>query len=335
MRSRPEQRAHAAPFPLLRAPGVPHVHPWPDFFIVGAPRCGTTSLYHYLSSHPDTHLPWLKEPHFFNGDQFYFPAEAPRYEAARSVEAYLGMYSGRRADARTCDATATYLADPEVPARIRAVAPDAKIVVMVRNPVERAHSHYLFKRRFRLEGRTFSDAIRSEGTPGFVPSGFNVYVDHGFYFRYLQRYLAAFPAEQVAVFLTDELERNPQEQLARICQFVGLAPDRLGRLPSRHYLRSREARLEPLRRVTRVVARTVLAGARRTPAGDLVRRLLFGNLAERVEEALFTRVGNRPTMSPDDAGYLLGRFHDDVLRLQDYLKLDLNDWLRLPDHGSV
>jgi hypothetical protein len=137
---------------------------WPNLFLVGAPKAGTTSLWHYLGAHPEVHLGALKEPHFFTSQKRIY------VETVKDEVAYLRLFAGARGARYLCDASGSYLHDPSAPESIRRVSPDARIVVSLREPVARAFSSYLHAITFG-ERRSFEDALRGAvaeegGSPG-------------------------------------------------------------------------------------------------------------------------------------------------------------------------
>src|SRR5437667_5641216 len=101
----------------------------PNFFIVGAPRCGTTALYTYLRQHPDIFLPETKEPHYFNRDM-------NSGGAIRDHKEYLSLFAGAQGRARVGEASVYYLSSAYAAREISKVCPGAKIIVMLRNPVD-------------------------------------------------------------------------------------------------------------------------------------------------------------------------------------------------------
>src|SRR6266849_533449 len=131
---------------------------WPNFFLVGAAKAGTTSAYAYLSQHPQVFFPRIKEPHFFtrvrpSGEQRFF------VEAITDRTAYLRLFRGARGFGVVGDASPSYLWHPHVAHRIRARVPDAKIAIILRDPVERAHSHYLMDYREGVQDLSFYEAL--------------------------------------------------------------------------------------------------------------------------------------------------------------------------------
>src|SRR5262249_50339658 len=105
----------------------------PDLFIVGAPRCGTTAMYTYLGQHPDIFMSARKEPHFF-GTDFSSPA------LDRDEQTYLALFTGARNETRAGEASVFYLCSRRAAKEIHAFSPSARIIIMLRNPVEMMYS---------------------------------------------------------------------------------------------------------------------------------------------------------------------------------------------------
>src|SRR5215469_13417957 len=135
--------------------------PWPSFFIVGAANSGTTSLYGYLKQHPDVFMPALKEPHYFAQ---VTPSHKQRHlrTIIRNQAAYLRLF--HRADGCKAigEASPSYLWDANAPYRIARAIPDAKIIILLRDPVERAYSHYLMDVREGLQDLAFAAALKKD-----------------------------------------------------------------------------------------------------------------------------------------------------------------------------
>lgn len=206
-----------------------------DFIVIGAQKAGTTALWRYLRGHPDLRTPPAKEASFFT--EAGYPSELRSYLRA------LFKDSPRRA--RRGTVTPVYMlgvpgvSAPEVAARIRATVPDVRLVAILRDPVERAFSAY------RMSGssdpRTFAEAIAEQLEPRELerarrgPEARSSYVVGGEYGRVLAAYLDLFPREQLHVELHDDLERAPGAVVARVCSFLGVAPNEPEPLPERAY----------------------------------------------------------------------------------------------------
>jgi len=207
----------------------------PNFFILGAVRSGTTSLYRYVAQHPDVFMSEPKEP-------IYFEVE---YEKGLDYywERYFKGWQGQRI---VGEARPANLFLPYVPPRIRECVPDAKLVAILRNPVDRAYSHWWLKYSDGNEKRTFETALREnlerieagcrfEGedgaklwrdnlNPARGGTRFTVYVDMGYYAEQLARYVELFPGRQIKILLFEDLCQDSLKVTRELWQFLGLDP---------------------------------------------------------------------------------------------------------------
>lgn len=210
--------------------------PLPEFLVVGAQRAGTTSLYRYLLQHPgviSTRLTkgvhWFDE-HFDEPVSWYrghFPTTLQRRQVGRRI-GYPPV---------TGEASPYYLFHPHVPSRIAAAVPDASIIAILRDPVERAWSHYQHNVARSMEPLSFADALAAEPDrlagaeerlrrPGFVDLRHRrgSYVARGRYLEQLERVWSVIRPDKALVLFTDELDRDPIATLARVHTFLGLVP---------------------------------------------------------------------------------------------------------------
>ncbi|MDQ2758544.1 MAG: sulfotransferase domain-containing protein [Actinomycetota bacterium] len=197
----------------------------PDIVVIGGQRCGTTSLFRYLAAHPDVVTPRSKELnalslHHGKGSGWYaghFPATGP----------------GQRA----LEASPLYLADPRVPARAAERLPDALFVALLRDPVERAYSHYLHNLEYDAERLPFADALAAEDERvrealslgldtrrGIELFRNATYVGRGLYAEQLERWFAHVPPEQVLVWRSEDFFADPATVYAEVLRRAGLSP---------------------------------------------------------------------------------------------------------------
>ncbi len=207
--------------------------PLPDFLVIGAQKAGTTALYAYLRWHPAITGPSWKEVSFF--DRHWWRGEAW----------YRGQFPLRPGGRLVGEASPSYLFHPLAPERARAVVPDAKLVALLRDPVDRAYSQYQHEVALGREPLPFEDALAAEDdrTRGEVerlmedPRAFSrawwdhTYAARGLYAEQLERWLAVFPREQLLVVTTDELGERPGEAYASILAFLGAPPHELHDYP--------------------------------------------------------------------------------------------------------
>ncbi len=207
----------------------------PDFMIIGAQRCGTTSLHEWLDSNPGVQFPR------FGKGVHYFDTAAHRnlkwyrthFPTVRSVER--SAKKANIARIRVGEASPYYLFHPAVPARVRAAVPDVQAIAILRDPIKRAWSHYLHERRRGYEDLSFSDALESESDrlATVLPSNLertsyasfehqhHSYVARGYYSTQVQRWFDAIGREQVCVIFDHELYSGDGRQ--RIVDYLGLS----------------------------------------------------------------------------------------------------------------
>ena len=196
----------------------------PDFFIAGAMKCGTTTLHHILNGHPDVFIP-PRENFFFNIDDFqqhpeFFPYHRGKWwskEFNANFELYMKWYNLRfmeAADGQIIgDDTTTYLPSPKTHSRISELIPDAKLIVMLRDPASRTYSQYW---RDLRTGRVVFDF---EGSLRFGPS---TLIERSLYKKQVESLLRFFPAEKLLFILFEEFIADMESEMLRVQDFLGL-----------------------------------------------------------------------------------------------------------------
>ena len=205
----------------------------PTFFVLGAARCGTTSLHYWLSQHPDIAMSAIKEPNHFlfrpgpDGPQ---PCIADdRRLLAKSVPdraAYERLFPAAARQAG--DASPLYLYTRETPELIAAAVPEARLVAVVREPVDRAWSHFVYVNDELGDAApaAFAQAVRRELPLGYEPYRTGThFVRLSRYAEQLERHLAVFPRDRLLVLSYDVLVRDPATALRRVCELLGVDPD--------------------------------------------------------------------------------------------------------------
>jgi hypothetical protein len=302
--------------------------PLPNFFILGAAKSGTTSLYHGLEKHPQVHLSTPKEPYFFEdeyeqGPEFYWRTY---FAAGWAGQPLIG------------DARAAHLYLPYVPQRIYATVPDARLVAILRNPVERAFSHWWMQRCYGREPLGFDEALREnrqaidngdsyEGeraerlwrahiaperdARGLRPVSARPFIEAGHYADHLERYLRYFPRSQLCILFHDDLRRAPLETMRRLYEFLGLDPADLRSAPARENV--------------------ALTGFSR-PLFEVSNRLRLDRVVPRkvlsILRTALSQIGSRPQMSPQSRDWLRDHYEPHNRRLEALVGRDLAAWDR-------
>jgi hypothetical protein len=204
----------------------------PDFVIIGAQKAGTTSLFRYLLEHPDVIGPAEKEVHFFDGR---YDRGMRWYRSRFPLRATLDRGAGNGRRRMTFEASPYYLAHPFVAARMHEHLPDVKLIVLLRDPVERAWSHYRDNVSRGTESEPFHDALRAEAErlePGLANIARGIdpgsdyrnygYVERGKYAEQLAGWFAVYPREQFLIVESRDLFEDSEATYDRVLDFVGL-----------------------------------------------------------------------------------------------------------------
>jgi hypothetical protein len=294
----------------------------PNFLILGAAKAGTSSLFRYLEQHPDVFMSAVKEPKFFSFEgrkvEYGGPGDV---ETNRQVvtrrEDYEALFSGAAGRAAVGEASTLYLYDPEAPARVRRHVPGARLLAVLRDPVERAYSAYLHLRR---DGREPLDDFAAALAEEPRRRGWDLlwqYAGAGLYHEQIARYDREFPRDRILVLLHEDFRKDPIAMVRRVFEYLGVDP---GFRPdvSREHNQSLLPRSRTLHRIL--------------TAPNAVKRALrpFVPLGIRrgVVEGLKARNLQKPEMPVGIRERLVGVFREDVLRLQDRIGIDLSAWLR-------
>lgn len=204
-----------------------------DFIIIGAQKSGTTTLFELLSKHPNVFMPAGKEVPFFTKDDRYNDG----------IEKYFEQYyAGVSKNNLWGKATPHYLSDDVAALRIKKVLPDVKLIAILREPADRALSHYRMSLRKGFEERGFEKAIdeqletkrlnEARKLPSGKESEADTYVAWGEYGRLLKVYYDNFSSNQILILFTDELESDPQSVLKKIYSFLEIEdyiPESIGK----------------------------------------------------------------------------------------------------------
>ncbi|MEQ8834210.1 MAG: sulfotransferase [Miltoncostaeaceae bacterium] len=297
----------------------------PNFFILGAPKCGTTALSEYLRRHPQVFMSSPKEPHYFCDDFDYYYAPG-----RRSLDHYLHLYDGAGPEHLAVgEASVWYLYSQTAAANIAAFDPGARAIVMLRNPVEMVpslHSQLLYTvdederdpaRAWALqEARARGDRLPA----GVRVPAFLQYGPAASYAAQIERVMAVFPPERLLVILFDDFRADTAGTYRRTLEFLGVPDD--GRTDFPRINPNTVHRAPAVARLTQRPPRIALAAARALKR--LTRRERLGVL-QRVRTR--NRVeAERTAVDPEFRASLARYFHDDVLRLSALLGRDLTDW---------
>jgi hypothetical protein len=309
--------------------------PLPDFLIAGVPKAGTTALHAALSPHPGLYLSKVKEPKFFLSDgpppAEGGPGDVQTYQEHVWRRAdYEALFAPAPAGTLRGEATPFYLYDLAAHDRIKNLTPNAKLILLLRDPVDRAHSNWTHLWNAGLEPEPdFLTACRAEEERKAAGwADFWHYIGLGRYGRQVQHLYEVFPREQVLLLRYRDLKDAPAPTLHRVCDFLGVRTGALRAIPrenvNRHVVED-NAINQVLRGVLRVGGRfghrfpVPLRLAGRGPLLTMLHR----------------KQGNRPVTAPLERAALLPLFADDIALLQDVTGQRYDDWLAVDRHARA
>lgn len=298
----------------------------PDFLVIGVPKAGTTALHAALSRHPGLFLPTVKEPKFFLSDgpppARGGPGDAQTYQEHVWRRAdYEALFAPAPLEALRGEATPFYLYDLDAQNRIRRLLPKVRLIVLLRNPVDRAHSNWTHLWAAGLEAeRDFVRACALEEERRAAGwAHFWHYVAQGRYGAQLAHLFTLFSRDQVLLLRYRELREEPVATLDKVCDFLGVSTGQLDVLPSEN--------------VTPFVADTPVNAALRTllrTGGQIghhfpvpVRKSVRGPLLTVLQR----QKGGRPALTPEQRAAVLPYFVEDIELLEQVTGLSYADWL--------
>jgi len=313
--------------------------PSPNFFIVGAAKCGTTALYQYLSQHPDVHLSPIKEPNHFSidiriedlrpetrkrlqllevGKYIEGDMRVPMHRAfVTDREQYLRLFRFAKDQKAIGEASASYLFSKTAAAEIHEFNPDARIIILLRNPVDRAFSHYQMDQRMAITTGSFEQALEEDRKRPVKNWGSaSLYLELGYYAEQVRRYLDQFARNQILFLLSDELRGQPQATLNKVCEFLDIAPFT--------FQNDREANVSSLPRNS-IVRRLIRIDYLRVKVRRAIRSRAIKSFFKNL---LFKSKDKAEKMSKETESRLKRLYADDLTLLSALTGKDLSVWMK-------
>jgi Sulfotransferase family len=300
----------------------------PDFLVIGVPKAGTTALHSALASHPELYLSQVKEPKFFLTDgppprRGGGPGDAQTYrEHVWRREQYEALFDPAPPGTLRGESTPFYLHDPMALRRIRTLIPHARLIVILRDPIERAHSNWTHMWSAGLE--PIGDFLRAcAAEDRRVAEGWSAfwrYRSLGLYGRQLEFLYHLFPRDHVLVFKYRELVDNPAGTLDMICRFLGVTPGLISEVPRENVTAHPD----------RTTGHLALSSLRRAvlSAGWLLPDAVVDAIVTPVERRLQRNARHRQPLTWQQRQALIPYFEPDVALLEQITGTYFGDWLR-------
>ena len=297
-----------------------NTNPKPSFFIVGAPRCGTTAICNFLNQHPDVFIPYLKEPHYFGSDLSNVRRDF------KTVEDYLEIFE--EANHEICGEGSTwYLYSKNAAQEIKDFDPNAKIIISLRNPLEMLYSWHGFALAAGTEDiEDFEEALAAEGDRRQgkrIPAGSALeklyYSEIALYTEQIERYQKVFNEDQIHIIIFDDFKANQSQVMHNLYEFLGVDT-------------TFEPEFEQVN--SHGIPRSKLMARMLNNQPDFIRnsvKAIFPRKArvqiKQMLRDLNKKSGKRSSMSVEVEKQLKQMFKKEVSRLSGLLKQDLSYWV--------
>ncbi len=317
----------------------------PNFFLVGAMKAGTTAVYANLDAHPEVYCSPIKEPNFFSDDleidkftlsnaqavsQFDADAyvessmdESVHSAYVRNPATYYALFRKAEGERAIGECSTSYLYSATAPRNIRLALPHARIIMILRNPVDRAISQYHMECRLGAARDTFGVLLEKDlAAPRTAWGQSGLYVELGRYVEQVERYLEQFPRKQVKIIVYDDLRADFHGVMAGTLKFLGVDPE----LRPAKILRTNHARVPRAARLnyllTRIGGKHLINRTLPQPAIELGKRIYY-------------RKAGSTGVTKADRERLRALFADEVAALSKLLGRDLSHWLESPRQGRT
>jgi hypothetical protein len=306
-----------------------------NFFIIGAAKSGSTSLYHYLNQHPEIYFSPIKETNYFSKEieihalsanykknnqinlENYFKTEKLEDLPLAIVQKesdYDKLFQAVKHEKILTEASVSYMYSPVAANEIFKYNPNAKLMAILRNPIERAFSHYLMALRFgytSLPFREAFDADRNAKNKGWGVS--ELFYELGLYHQQLSRFYELFPKENIQIYLFEDFHQDKNALFQSAFEYLNLNPIEIntekvhnpGEVPKNAGL-------------NKVIYRSGIA--------KLAKNILPKSLKSGIKSQMLSK--KKPKISDADRNYLLELYRDEILATQTLIKRDLSHWLK-------
>lgn len=292
------------------------------FFVVGAQKAGTTTLHEWLSQSTEVALPWTKETHFFRDEDKF----------SNGLDWYMGQFKSIDAHTRVIgEVDPEYMYFPECAGRISSVVRAPKLIIILREPLSRARSHYQMSVRRGYESLSFADALVAEKerlkSGGRFSQIHHSYLDRSLYGAQLERMMSCFDESEILVLLFDEIfssQDSADRALSRVCDFIGINRKGISVDVSSRENGAAEPRF--------VFVRNFIYG--KNPIKNLARRLIPSRDVKIKIMKFLDRINNKPLSDqkkhsdriecPD---FVYQRLIEDLRRVEEFTSVDVSRWI--------
>tara|TARA_B100000767_G_scaffold224328_1_gene213396 strand:- start:303 stop:1172 length:870 start_codon:yes stop_codon:yes gene_type:complete len=286
-----------------------------DFFIVGAPKAGTTSLYHYLKKHPQIEMSLQKEPNYFSDKEIQIQGLYYSKNRIDTEEKYNGLFNTQKKDVIFGEGSVSYLFYPTVAQDIKVYNPMAKIIIMLRNPIERAFSHYLMDYRLGLVSDSFEDIINKKSKHKNAHLFYQQYIKVGEYAAQLKRYCDIFDKKSILLIDYEDFKNDVTGTVNSAYSFLNISADFSVDINKKY-----NTFTMPKNKLIRFVYSFVIIR-------NILSFIFPKNIIKAVRLILFTK-DKKPKLLEETRNQLKHYFSNDVRLLGNLIDKDYSKWIQ-------
>jgi len=281
---------------------------WPNLFIVGAPKAGTSSLYAYLKEIPGIYMSKIKEPNYFSGKTI--PDDNPLHPI-REKKKYLCLFKGVSDEKILGEASPSYLTDPDAPKLIHQLVPNAHIIIILRDPVERVFSDYLMFLRLDVLKSSFHNEVKKALGKNNIFDEQGVRLQHSMYFENVKRYIEIFGQSQVKILIFEDFISDTKRTVEEVLKFLGIDYS-LENFSGEAYNQF----VVPRGQVSQFIYKN-------RKVRKIAEKLFSTSQRKFLKEKFLVSKQPKPKIESEDRKILIDYYKDDVKKLQNFLNRKL------------
>ena len=286
-----------------------------DFFIVGAPKAGTTSLYHYLNEHPKISMSSVKEPNYFSHEELETQKLYYKSNKINSLDSYHNLFPTRDANLIYGEASVSYLFYKNVAKKIKTYNKNAKIIILLRNPIERAFSHYLMDARLGLISESFESVVDGFETTSKNKLYYQQYIELGKYYNQISNYKRLFNDKNILIIDYEDFKNKTSLSVTTVFDFLQIDTSFMPNLDLTHntFRKPKFTFIEKLYSNHSIRC--------------IIKKLIFSKFKNYINQIVFDKE-DKPILSQDLRVRLKSIFKNDVNKLSDMLNKDFSKWIK-------
>ena len=285
-----------------------------DFFIVGAPKAGTTSLYHYLNEHPQVEMSSQKEPDYFSDKAIHKQGMYYGKNRVNTLDKYESLFVQKESVVYG-EGSVSYLFYDNVAEDIKKYNPNAKIIIMLRNPIERAFSHYLMDYRLGLISDSFENIITKKSKHKNAHLFYQQYIEVSKYANQIQRYLDFFEKENIFFIDYEDFKKNVSKTVCQLYSFLNISTE---------FAADTNAKYNTFTMAKNKVIRLIYSFV-------FLRKILTFlfpiYLVKNIRVLLF-KSDKKPELLTETRSQLRKIFNDDIKKLEEVLGKNYSKWIK-------